>query len=260
MNIRTLFSTSSTFQLHSILQIFLGLAVSIFTLRLGAGIFAFRAANKLERPTYQVIKRLPAGDRSKQFVEIRKYDPYLIAETTVDESSMRKAGGKGFGKCASYIFGQNVSNNKLENENSQEKMQMTAPVRSVGEVSNNNTSEKMAMTAPVRSVATNKAKKTKISFVIGSKYNLKTVPKPKDPAVKVKTVNEHCLAAVTFSGPPPSDERITKERDLILQTLEKEGIKAKGKETMVYGYHDPVITPNFLRRNEVAVMVDGNVV
>lgn len=193
-------------------------------------------------------------------MEIRKYNPYLIAETTVDESSMRKAGGKGFGKCASYIFGQNISTNKKEeNDNGEEKMQMTAPVRSVGEVSNN---EKMAMTAPVRSVgaATNTAKKTKISFVIGSKYNLKTVPKPKDKSVKIVKVDEHCLAAVTFSGPPPSDERITKERDLILQTLEREGIRAKGKETMVYGYHDPVITPNFLRRNEVAVMVDGKVV
>ena len=207
-----------------------------------------------------MIKRLPASDRSKQFVEIRKYNPYLIAETTVDESSMRKAGGKGFGKCASYIFGQNISsNNNNKMEDGEEKMQMTAPVRSVGEVSNN---EKMAMTAPVRSVgaATNTAKKTKISFVIGSKYNLKTVPKPKDKSVKIVKVDEHCLAAVTFSGPPPSDERITKERDLILQTLEREGIRAKGKETMVYGYHDPVITPNFLRRNEVAVMVDGKVV
>lgn len=206
-----------------------------------------------------MIKRLPASDRSKQFVEIRKYNPYLIAETTVDESSMRKAGGKGFGKCASYIFGQNISSNKMEkNEHVEEKMQMTAPVRSVGEVSNN---EKMAMTAPVRSVAaTTTAKKTKVSFVIGSKYNLKTVPKPKDKSVKIVKVDEHCLAAVTFSGPPPSDERITKERDLILQTLEKEGIRSKGKETMVYGYHDPVITPNFLRRNEVAVMLDGKVV
>jgi hypothetical protein len=172
---------------------------------------------------------------------------------------MRKAGGKGFGKCASYIFGQNISkNNQNNNMENEEKMQMTAPVRSVGEISNTN-NEKMAMTAPVRSVAGNKATKTKISFVIGSKYTLKTVPKPKDPAVKVKTVGEHCLAAVTFAGPPPSDERITKERDLILETLEKEGIKAKGKDTMVYGYHDPVITPNWLRRNEVAVMVDSKV-
>mmetsp|Transcript_33514 Transcript_33514/g.49448 ORF Transcript_33514/g.49448 Transcript_33514/m.49448 type:complete len:255 (-) Transcript_33514:1302-2066(-) len=253
MNIRTLFSASSPMQLHSVLQIFLGLAVSLFTLRLGAGLFAFRAANKLERPSYQVIRRLPAG---KQFVEIRKYNPYLIAETIVDESSMRKAGGKGFGKCASYIFGQNISNNKMEKEDSEEKMQMTAPVRSVGEISNN---EKMQMTAPVRSVAATTAKKTKISFVIGSKYNLKTVPKPKNKSVKIVKVDEHTIAAVTFAGPPPSDDRITKERDLILQTLEKEGIRAKGKETMVYGYHDPVITPNFLRRNEVAVMVDGKV-
>ncbi len=48
---RTLFSASSPFQLHSVLQIFLGLAVSIFTLRLGAGLFAFRAANKLGTST-----------------------------------------------------------------------------------------------------------------------------------------------------------------------------------------------------------------
>ena len=29
-----------------------------------------------------------------------------------------------------------------------------------------------------------------------------------------------------------------------------------GAETLVYGYHDPFITPSFLRRNEVAVRVD----
>jgi len=214
-----------------------------------------------ERPTYEVIKRLPTAGRSNQFVEIRKYNPYLIAETTVDESSMRRAGGKGFGKCASYIFGENQSttssnsNNKITEKEDSEKMQMTAPVRSVGRISNDS-SEKMQMTAPVRSIGSNTAKKTKISFVIGSKYTLKTVPKPKDKSVKIVKVDEHCLAAVTFSGPPPSDERITKERDLILQTLEKEGIRAKGEETLVYGYHDPIITPNFLRRNEVAVMVD----
>ena len=204
-----------------------------------------------------MIKRLPAGDRPKQYVEIRKYNPYLIAETTVDGSSMRKAGGKGFGKCASYIFGSNISSNNMNKEqDSEEKMAMTAPVRSVGEVSNN---EKMAMTAPVRSSGSTVGKKTKISFVIGSKYTQKTVPKPKDKSVKIVKVDEHCLAAVSFSGPPPSDERVTKERDLILQTLEKEGLKAKGKETLVYGYHDPVITPNILRKNEVAVMLDGKV-
>ena len=28
-------------------------------------------------------------------------------------------------------------------------------------------------------------------------------------------------------------------------------------EVLVYGYHDPFMTPNFLRRNEVGVYVDG---
>ena len=131
---------------------------------------------------------------------------------------------------------------------------MTAPVRSVGE-----TSEKMAMTSPVR--GSSSGGKTKISFVIGSKYNMQNVPKPIDKSVQVKKVKEHYLAATSFSGPPPSDERISKEREAIVGTLEKEGIRVKDKDmTIVYGYHDPVITPNFLRKNEVAVMVDGSTV
>ena len=31
-------------------------------------------------------------------------------------------------------------------------------------------------------------------------------------------------------------------------------------ETLVYGYHDPFITPSFMRRNEVCVRVQGNAV
>lgn len=54
-----------------------------------------------------------------------------------------------------------------------EKMAMTAPVRVEGSAP---AGEKMAMTASVR-VDSGK-KKTKVSFVIGSKYSLKTVPKP----------------------------------------------------------------------------------
>ena len=226
------------------IQALLTIAASLYTLRLGAGLVAWRAANNLEKPNYTVVKRLPN-------VEIRKYDSYMIAETTVEESSMRKAGGAGFGRCAGYIFGKNEARTKGSDS---EKMAMTAPVRSVGE-----TSEKMAMTSPVR--GSSSGGKTKISFVIGSKYNMQNVPKPIDKSVQVKKVKEHYLAATSFSGAPPSDERIRKEREAIVGTLEKEGIRVKDREeTIVYGYHDPVITPNFLRKNEVAVMVDGSTV
>lgn len=191
-----------------------------------------RAAEVLEKPNYSVLKKLPMAPPSRGSVEIRKYEPYLIAETTVDESSMREAGRQGFGKCAGYIFGKNQPRTK---GNESEKMAMTAPVRSVGDAG-----EKMAMTSPVRS-AGGSSGKTKISFVIGSKYNLQNIPKPVDKSVQIKKVKGHYLAATSFSGPPPTDEKVRSEREAIVQALEKDGIKVKDKEeTIVYGYHDPI--------------------
>ena len=40
-------------------------------------------------------------------------------------------------------------------------------------------------------------------------------------------------------------------RDAQLQAAPGE----EGAETLVYGYHDPFMTPNFLRKNEVALRV-----
>ena len=133
-------------------------------------------------------------------------------------------------------------------------MAMTAPVRISGEVA---TGEKMAMTAPVR--VKGGSEKTKVSFVIGSKYNLKTVPKPRERNIFIRQVAAHTLAVRTFSGPPPTDDRVQKERVRIEQALKEAGLRSKQKETLVYGYHDPFITPNFLRRNEVAVVIEGTV-
>jgi hypothetical protein len=246
--------------IQSGLRILLTLAVSIATLRLGAGLLAWRAANNLEKPHYTVVKRLTTSSPSSRWgggdvVEVRRYEPYLIAETTVNESSMRKAGSSGFGKCAGYIFGKNEPRSGGGGVVADgEKMAMTAPVRSVGKAGG----EKMAMTSPVRSSGGSSGK-TKISFVIGSKYSLQNVPRPIDSSVKIRMVKGHYLAATSFSGPPPSDERISKERSEILRTLDREGIRVMNKdETVVYGYHDPVVTPNFLRKNEVCVTVDGS--
>ena len=102
-----------------------------------------------------------------------------------------------------------------------------------------------------------------MSFVIGSGYTLKTVPKPLDKKkVKLRQVPAHTLAVKTFSGKPPSDERVRKERERLQAALVKADIQVKYNNddtTLVYGYHDPVITPNILRRNEVAVLVEGSV-
>ena len=115
----------------------------------------------------------------------------------------------------------------------------------------------MAMTAPVRT-ATGESS-TRVSFVLGKAYTRSTAPRPLDSAVKVRDVAEHYIAARTFSGPPPSEQRVARERERIEAALEANGLtpvtRGDDGETLVYGYHDPFITPNFLRRNEVCVRV-----
>ena len=208
--------------------------------RLGLGIYAYRAANALERPSYEVIRRLASG------IELRRYQPYVIAETEVKAASMREAGGTGFRTVAGYIFGKNKP---------RKKMSMTAPVR----ISSNG-GEAMKMTAPVRMERAEE--KTRVSFVLEKQYSTRTAPTPFSREVRVRNVAPHILAASRFSGPPPSERRIARERARILEAMEASGLQpsasAMGGETLVYGYHDPFITPSFLRRNEVCVRVSDS--
>mmetsp|Transcript_9730 Transcript_9730/g.27268 ORF Transcript_9730/g.27268 Transcript_9730/m.27268 type:complete len:263 (-) Transcript_9730:713-1501(-) len=241
-------------------RILLSALAILATIRYGFGLYAWQAANALEKPTYTILRRLANG------VELRRYDSYLIAETVVDKPGFRESTGQGFNSCARYIFGGNKARNAggvggflgigAKSEDQNEKMAMTAPVRVAG-TSSTTSSEKMAMTSPVR--VAGGADKTRVSFVIGSKYNLQNVPRPLDRNVRLKEVPSHILAARTFNGPPPKDDRVEKERSKIEEALEGADIKVStkdGGETLVYGYHDPFITPNLLRKNEVAVMVD----
>jgi len=202
--------------------------------RLGIGIFAFRAANALERPNYQVLRRLPGG------VELRRYEPYVIAETTVEAPTMREAGGKGFRTVAAYVFGKNRP---------KRTMAMTAPVRM-----SKSGGEAMAMTAPVRMERADD--KMRVSFVLEKSYTTRSAPSPLSRDVRVKNVAPHILAARTFSGPPPSDKRVARERQRVLDALHSQGLAVSApSETLVFGYHDPFITPSFLRRNEVCLRV-----
>jgi SOUL heme-binding protein len=260
-------------------KIVVGTVAVLTILRYGGGLYAFIETEKLERPTYEVLRKLKGG------VEIRRYQPYLIAETTTDVSGFQEAGRKGFGPCAAYIFGKNQ-------KSSGSNRLLPAWVSAVmGRGTSPSNCEKMAMTAPVRlegvggdSETNNKKKKlqpTRVSFVIGSNYTVQTAPVPlESDKIKIRQVPTHTVAAKTFSGPPPTDERVRKERQKLLATLEDADIDLptatavtptsstkkshrtsnnSNEETLVYGYHDPFITPNFLRRNEVAIVLEGRI-
>jgi hypothetical protein len=218
-----------------------GFAV-VTSVRYGTGLYFWLETEKLERPSYTVLEKLSNG------IELRRYEPFLIAETIVDGAGFEAPTRQGFRTCAGYIFGKN----KPRKGSGSEKMAMTAPVR----VNIPPAGEKMAMTAPVR--LDGRSSKSRVSFVIGSKYSLKTVPKPLEKNVKVRQVPAHTLAVKSFSGPPPKDQRVAAEREKMEKVLSKANIYPKSDDTLVYGYHDPFITPNFLRRNEVAVLVDGS--
>jgi hypothetical protein len=203
-------------------------AVILFILgsaRMGLGIFAYRTANALERPSYSVLQTIADS------VEIRRYEPYVVAETQVATGSMRKGTGTGFRTVAGYIFGKNKGKG-----GSTETMKMTAPVRVEAHED-----------------------KTKVSFVLGRAYSRRSAPVPLDRSVRLKDVKPHLLATRTFAGGPPSERRVARERQRIIAALEASGLQpASEEETLVYGYHDPFMTPGFLRRNEVCVRVQDS--
>ena len=81
--------------------------------------------SNVEQPKYRVIA-------SEKNIEIREYPPVIVAETEV-AGERDKAISEGFRTIADYIFGNNLSSQKVA---------MTAPVTQ-------QPSKKIAMTAPV---------------------------------------------------------------------------------------------------------------
>lgn len=226
----------------------LGSLAVLASVRYGVGIYFYRETEKLERPSYEVLQTLSDG------VEIRRYQPYLIAETAVTGSGvgLQKHTAEGFRACAEYIFRKNQSKTtqSVSGQPAMEKMAMTAPVRiqqpqSQRRGSNSNNHHKQDI--------------TKVSFVMSNAYTLRTLPKPLDKKVHLRKVNSHTLAVRRFAGPPPKDERVQDERQRVENALRKANIPipTTAASTWVYGYHDPFLTPVFLRRNEVAIVLEG---
>lgn len=180
----------------------------------------------IDEPRYSVV-------RSYDAFEVRRYEGYLVAETTV-RAAAEEAGNQGFRALAGYIFGGNKGARKIE---------MTAPVAQ--------SSVKIAMTAPVTQTASKNA--YVIQFAMPSKWTLETLPEPLDSSVSVRAMPARTLAVIGYSGTWSQsryEEHLKKLQDALVQA----GLRWHGEP--VWARFDPPWKPWFMRRNEIWLELD----
>jgi effector-binding domain-containing protein len=171
--------------------------------------------------------------RKDKEIEIRQYVGYIQAEVSIVEKDYKSAIEKGFNVLAGYIFGKNISRERIE---------MTAPVKV-------NQSQKIAMTTPV--TVTGEGSFT-VAFIMPSELTMETLPIPQDPHIHLTPLPVHQMAAIRFSG-YFQQNRIYKNKERLSHWLEDQGLETEG-EFIVAGYNPPWV-PGFLARNEILIMI-----
>jgi hypothetical protein len=148
--------------------------------------------------------------------EIRRYEPALFSSVILEKKGYKENSGEGFRILAGYIFGGNESN------------------------------EKIAMTSPV---AMELGDTSKMMFMVPESYQLENLPTPNNSKIVFEKKEEKIMAAIQFSG-WADDEKIEKNKLILINELEKEKLLTNGKFTFL-GYNAPFELTN--RRNEVIV-------
>ena len=203
---------------------------SIIALILIVGVLAGPVMSNVEKPDYKVIQ-------SEQNIEIRQYEPMIIAEVEVDgkrEDAIRD----GFRLLADYIFGNNTV---------QQVISMTAPVQQ-------KENQKIAMTAPVQQQSMGKS--WRMSFVMPSKYRLDSLPVPNNNRVRLKEILTKKFVVIEFSG-TNSNENVTENENQLMSYIEAKKIKIIGSPK--YAFYNAPWTLPFLRRNEVMIEINQHI-
>ncbi|MEZ7823239.1 MAG: heme-binding protein [SAR324 cluster bacterium] len=202
---------------------------SIITLILIVGVLAGPVISNVEKPDYKVIQ-------SEQNIEIRQYEPMIIAEVDV-EGKREDAIRDGFRLIADYIFG----NNKVKLD-----IAMTSPVQQ-------QESQKIAMTAPVQQQSTGRS--WQISFVMPSKYSMESLPEPNNDRVRLKEILTKKFVVIEFSG-TNSNENITEHENKLMNYIAANKLKIIGSPK--YAFYNAPWTLPFMRRNEVMIEINQN--
>ena len=192
---------------------------------LGAALWGPIVSN-VEQPKYEVVE-------SDDSIEIRDYAPMIVAEAEIS-GERDKAIREGFRTVADYIFG---------NNSSAQKVSMTAPVTQQA-------SEKFPMTAPVTQQGDGYT--WQVRFVMPASYTMETLPKPRNPAVKLKEIEAKRFAVIRFSG-MAGEESLKRRTDELKEFIRARNLNPLSAPT--YAFYNPPWTLPFLRRNEVMLEI-----
>ena len=200
----------------------------LYSLLLLTGIaILFSACSSVQEPAYRVLDK-------REGYEVRRYQPYVVAETTV-EGEHDEALNRGFRRLFKYIDGANTGSKNIP---------MTAPV--IAEPGD--TSEKIPMTAPVIQEKTGNSHR--IAFVMPEGSTMKDLAKPTNPEIVLREVPARDVAVLSYSWYAGEQKIMDKVKELITY-LERDGVEYKpGFQSARY---DPPWTPPFMRRNEVFI-------
>jgi hypothetical protein len=193
------------------------------------------SALALEEPAYEVLL-------STEAFEIRRYAPYVVAETTV-QGSFKGARNNAFRRLFAFISGKNTRGEELPER---------GPTMRSGRDAN---SEKIAMTVPVFSKANGDvADRWTMAFVMPPGRALETLPAPTDPLVTLREVAPDTVAVRRYSG-NTGEPRFIEQAGALLEALEEAGVEVLGEPVQAV-YNGPFTLGPF-RRNEVVVVIAG---
>ena len=192
---------------------------------LGAVLWGPLVSN-VEQPKYAVAE-------TDGNIQIRDYPAMIVAEAEVT-GEREKAINQGFRLIAGYIFGNNLSSQKVA---------MTAPVTQQA-------SEKIAMTAPVTQQGAGNA--WQVRFIMPASYTMESLPRPKDPKVQLRQIDSRRFAVIRFSG-MAGEASLQRQTALLTQFIAARKLTAVSAPS--YAFYNPPWTLPFLRRNEVMIEV-----
>lgn len=182
--------------------------------------------SKVEKPKYIV-------NFTEEDIESRSYDSMIVAEVLI-KNSREESISQGFRVLADYIFGNNVS---------AEKIPMTSPVIE-------QKSEKIPMTAPVKQQI--KDNIWSIQFIMPAQYSMDSLPKPNNNTVKIKLIPPADYVVIKFNG-KNENKNIQIHEDKLKEFIEKKDLEVKGKP--IYAFYNPPWTIPILRRNEIMIEI-----